>query len=409
MSATATGTSTESDDGRELATKIANYPPHQAVAALAGERDATIAKTLERMNPSTAIAILWALPEPRRAAVIAQAAPECARQWSVNHEFPPDTIGRLMAPVYAEFSPDMTIADAIRELRHIVRRALVSYAFVVDEEQKLLGVLVFRDMMLAAPTQRLAEVMIPRPVRLNAATPITDAMRQVLRWHYPSYPVCDETGRLLGIIRGETLFEQQAVELSAQPGSMVGVQKQERLATPWLQSLAFRHPWLQLNLLTAFLAAGVVSIFQGTIDRIVVLAVFLPVLCGQSGNTGCQALAVTLRGMTLGELQSGTARRLIMKEAWLGFCNGVLVGAIAGAGMLLYAMAEHVPSAWMLGAVVMISMTGACIASGISGVLVPVALRRLGADPVTASSIFLTTATDCASMGIFLGLATLLA
>src|SRR6185369_6420838 len=162
---------------------------------------------------------------------------------------------------------------------------------------------------------------IPRPVRLNAATPIADAMREVLKWDFPSYPVCDGTGRLVGVIRGETLFEQQAFELSAQAGSMVGVQKQERLATPWLRSLGFRHPWLQLNLLTAFLAAGVVGFFQGTIDRIVALAVFLPVLAGQSGNTGCQALAVTLRGMTLGELQSGTAKKLILKEAWLGFCN----------------------------------------------------------------------------------------
>ena len=397
-----------SDDARDLATTIANYPPHEAVSALAGEEDATIAQMLERMNPGTAIAILWEFPEARRAAIVAQAGPECAHQWSVNHAFPEDTIGRLMAPVYAEFPPNMTVAEAIRRLRSIVRQALISYAFVVDAERKLIGVLVFRDMMLAEPTQTLSEVMIPRPVRLHAATPITDAMRQILRWHYPSYPVCDDTERLVGIIRGETLFEQQAFELSAQPGSMVGVQKEERLATPWPRSLAFRHPWLQLNLLTAFLAAGVVGFFQGTIDRLVVLAVFLPVLAGQSGNTGCQALAVTLRGMTLGELQPGSAGKLIAKEAWLGFCNGVLIGLSAGAGMLFYASVQRVAAAWTLAWVVVISMTAACIASGVAGVLVPLALRRLGTDPVTASSIFLTTATDCASMGIFLALATLL-
>jgi len=409
MSATPAASATHtSDDERDLATTIANYPPHEAVAVLVGEEDATIAKMLERMNPGTAIAILREFPEPRRTAIVAQAAPECARQWSVNQAFPEDTIGRLMAPVYTEFPPDMTVAEAIRRLRSIVRKALVSYAFVVDAEKKLIGVLVFRDMMLAEPTQTLAEVMVPRPVRLHAATPIMDAMREILRWHYPSYPVCDDTERLVGLIRGETLFQQQAFELSAQPGSMVGVQKEERLATPWPRSLALRHPWLQLNLLTAFLAAGVVAFFQGTIDRIVVLAVFLPVLAGQSGNTGCQALAVTLRGMTLGELQRGRAGSLIVKEAWLGLCNGALIGFTAGAGMLFYATARRTPAAWTLGVVVMISMTAACVASGVAGVVVPLALRRLGTDPVTASSIFLTTATDCASMGIFLGLATLL-
>src|SRR5207249_3795447 len=147
MSATPAATATHtSDDARDLATTIANYPPHEAVSALAGEEDATIAQMLERMNPGTAIAILWEFPEARRAAIVAQAGPECAHQWSVNYAFPEDTIGRLMAPVYAEFPPNMTVAEAIRRLRSIVQKALVSYAFVVDAEKKLVGVLVFRDM-----------------------------------------------------------------------------------------------------------------------------------------------------------------------------------------------------------------------------------------------------------------------
>jgi magnesium transporter len=113
------------------------------------------------------------------------------------------------------------------------------------------------------------------------------------------------------------MFEEQAFEISAQPGSMVGVEKEERLSTPWPRSLKFRHPWLQLNLLTAFVAGGVVSLFQKTIDELVILAVFLPVLAGQSGNTGCQALAVALRGLTLGDLKSGQERNLVIKEALL--------------------------------------------------------------------------------------------
>jgi magnesium transporter len=189
---------------------------------------------------------------------------------------------------------------------------------------------------------------------------------------------------------------------------MVGVDKEERLSTPWPLSLKFRHPWLQLNLVTAFLAAAVVGIFQDTIDQIVILAAFLPVLAGQSGNTGCQALAVALRGMTLGELQPGRERVLVMKEGLLGFLNGALVGVVAAAGMYIAARMQGNPAAVMLSAIVFFAMILSCIVSGIAGALIPLTLRRLGADPATASSIFLTTATDVASMGLFLALATLL-
>src|SRR5213075_3219971 len=197
-------------------------------------------------------------------------------------------------------------------------------------------------------------------------------------------------------------------EISAQAGAMVGIEKEERLATPWPRSFKFRNPWLLLNLLTAFLAAGVVGIFQGTLDKIVVLAVFLPVLAGQSGNTGCQALAVTLRGMTLGEMKAGAARPLVSKETWLGMANGAGVGLMAALGMYITAVSQHQDLPFMLGFVVFAAMIFSCVASGLSGALVPLTLKRMGFDPATASSIFLTTATDCVSMGTLLLLATIL-
>jgi magnesium transporter len=189
---------------------------------------------------------------------------------------------------------------------------------------------------------------------------------------------------------------------------MVGVEKEERLSTPWPTSLKYRHPWLQLNLLTAFIAAGVVGAFQKTLDDLVILAVFLPVLAGQSGNTGCQALAVALRGMTLGELKPGRERALVFKEGLLGLLNGTFVGITAGIGMFGVATAQHNPKALILAFVVVMAMIGSCVVSGLSGALIPLTLKKLGADPATASSIFLTTATDVASMGLFLSLATLL-
>lgn len=202
--------------------------------------------------------------------------------------------------------------------------------------------------------------------------------------------------------------QKRSMELSLQPGAMVGVENEERLATNWYRSLRLRHPWLQLNLFTAFVAAAVVATFQGTIDRLLVLTVFLPVLAGQSGNTGSQALAITLRGMALGDLQSGKEKALIRKEALLGLLNGALVGLVAAAGMYAVASFQNLPTAPMLSAVVFFAMIGSCVISGICGAFVPLVLKRFGADPVTASSIFLTTATDVVSMGMLLGLASVL-
>ena len=215
----------------------------------------------------------------------------------------------------------------------------------------------------------------------------------------------DEVKRLYDEVIAE---QKRSMELSLQPGTMVGVEKEERLATHWFRSLSLRHPWLQLNLLTAFVAAAVVGFFQGTIDRLLILTIFIPVLAGQSINTGSQALAITLRGITLGDLKSGREKALVMKEALLGLLNGVLVGVEAGAGMFVLATLQHSPFAAILGAVVFFAMIGSCIVSGICGAMVPLVLKRLGADPVTASSIFLTTAAEVVSMAMLLGLAMLL-
>jgi len=152
----------------------------------------------------------------------------------------------------------------------------------------------------------------------------------------------------------------------------------------------------------------VVGLFQGTINRLLILTIFLPVLAGQSGNTGSQALAITLRGITLGDLESGKGKALVRKEALLGLLNGALVGLVAAIAMYVVASAWHLPSAPMLSTVVFLAMIGSCIISGICGAIVPLILKRLGADPVTASSIFLTTVTDVASMGLLLWLATVL-
>jgi magnesium transporter len=284
----------------------------------------------------------------------------------------------------------------------------VVYAFVVEEDMTLIGLVAMRDLLFAKPEDRLADLMITQLFYFKASTTVDDSISAALLRHYPIYPVCDEDRHLVGLVRGYALFERRTIELSAQTGQMVGVEKEEHIGTPWFKCLLMRHPWLQLNLMTAFVAGAVVGMFEDTIAQIVVLAAFLPVLAGQSGNTGCQALAVTLRSMTLNELKPGMEFSLIRKEAMLGLGNGLLVGLTAALGMYLYASSSGNESAFTLAVVVLFAMLGACIISGVIGVIVPLTLRRLGTDPVTASTIFLTTATDIVSMGLLLALATVI-
>ncbi len=392
----------------DVADEVKSRSAGGAAAKLEHFGGGDIAAALARLSPGFAQDVLDALPEEARERALLAATPEHARQWQRNSRYAKEAIGRMMEPVVAAYAPTQTIAETIDKLRELVKTSFITYVYVVDAHERLLGIVTMRDLLFGDNAATLEQVMLRNVFALRAATPLMDAMKLVLDRHYPIYPVVDEQQRLAGLVRGQTMFEAQAVEISLQAGSMVGLEKEERLATPPVQSLKMRHPWLQLNLLTAFLAAAVVGFFQDTIDRLVVLALFLPVLAGQSGNTGCQALAVTLRGMTLGELQTGRARELIAKEAWLGMMNGAGVGLMAGLGMYITATGQELAQPVMLAFVVFLAMVGACIASGISGALVPLTLKRLGFDPATASSIFLTTATDVVSMGMLLALASIM-
>jgi magnesium transporter len=316
------------------------------------------------------------------------------------------TVADLMSPPVGVFAPETTVAQAIERLREEVKTAFVTYLYLVGADNRLVGLVVMREMLLAEPDTPLDKIMLAEPFTLERDMPLDDALKSALHKHFPVYPVVDKGGQLVGLVRGHELFANRAIEISGQAGAMVGVEKEERLGTPLLLSLKLRHPWLQVNLLTAFVAAAVVGLFEGTLSRLVILAVFLPVMAGQTGNTGCQALAVTLRGMTLGDVRDDSTAGMIRKEGVLGFFNGALVGVTAGLGMFAYAMIEGKPDPAWFGIVVFLAMVIACSVAGIAGALIPVTLKKLGADPATASSIFLTTASDVASMGIFLSLAT---
>jgi magnesium transporter len=393
----------------ELAEQVKALSAAAAAKKISKLSAAEIVGVVTRLSAPFAQNVLAALPAASREAALAAAPPDIAQQWRENARYPTGTIGRLMEPVTAAFAEKRTVGETIDALRELVKTRFITYIWVVNGSKCLLGIVTMRDLLFNDRSKTLGDVMLRDVFAIEADTPMVDAMKLVLDRHYPVYPVVNAQRQLVGLVRGQTMFEAQAIEISLQAGSMVGVEKEERLATPWLASFRMRHPWLQLNLLTAFVAAAVVGFFQGTIDRLVILALFLPVLAGQSGNTGCQALAVTLRGMTLGELKRvKRPTALVTKEAWVGCLNGAGVGLMAAIGMYVVARQQQQSQPLMLAVVVFIAMIGSCVASGVSGAMVPLVLKRMGFDPATASSIFLTTATDVVSMGLLLGLATIL-
>jgi len=393
----------------KLYEKIKDAAAVDAMEYVEKETNEVIGKVLALIHPSYGFKILNRLPADRSEEITRTFPSELSERWRMTRRYSDGSLGRLMEKVHCVLSPGTTVAAAIEAVRREVNAGnLITYAYVAGDDGTLQGVIVLRDLMLATAGQPVHEVMIRKPFYFEPDMQITDAMKAMVKHHVPVYPLCGRNGVLVGIVRGNLLFEEHAVELSAQSGRMVGVTKEEMLHTHWLPSLKFRHPWLQLNLLTAFLAAMVVGLFEDTIAQVVLLAAFLPVVAGQSGNTGCQSLAVTLRGMTLDEFKTGSLGKSLKKEMTLGLVNGTLVGITAAVAMFVYAAMNHNADALALALVVFVTMVGSCVVSGITGVAVPTTLKRFGADPATASSIFLTTFTDVASMGLFLLLATVL-
>jgi len=368
------------------------------------------ADVLAKMSPEDIRAILAQLSTDQVVQVASHLAdsvePEDVTTKAIMAEVE-ESVGELMKPAPAVLPVENSVAEALSFLVKSPATADIEHIFVT-RDRRLVGVVTMRDLVMSKPSETLGAIMTPDPVAFRTDTSIQEAMGDALTRHSPIYPVIDGDRQVVGIVHDWELYERVAWELSGQAGSQYGVAREEQISTSVFDAFRMRHPWLQVNLITAFAAAFVVGMFEDTIAQVVALAVFLPVLAGQSGNTGCQALAITLRGITLGQMRDYPVRRLLRKEILLGALNGALVGVIAGIAMFGYALASGSASPVMLGLVIFVAMIGACMGSGIFGVVVPLALKRFGADPATASSIFLTTFTDIIGMGLMLFLATML-
>jgi magnesium transporter len=229
-----------------------------------------------------------------------------------------------------------------------------------------------------------------------------EVARLFSQYHYMALPVLELDGRLVGVVEATQVIDVLREEATEDMQRMVGVSGEESAFTPWRRALGMRLPWLYVNLATAFLAAAVIAVFEDTLARWTALAVFLPVIAGQGGNSGMQALTVTIRSMALGELSGPTARRVLAKELLMSLVNGLAFGLTVGLVGWLW------KGSFLLGVIVALAMFLNILAASAAGVLIPLALRAARADPALSSSIFLTTVTDVAGFFFFLGLAALL-
>lgn len=385
-----------------LVEKLVRLEPQAAANLLASEPDPTIIDVLTALPTARAMALLPRLDFARRTRILKAVSPDQRERWLYNQHYPKGTIGRLMEPIVATFLPDTTVWEAVEQLRSMVKQAFISYGYVVEGDGRLTGALVMRELLLAVPTQRLRDVMVPRPFSLQASQQVARVIPLVQSQLFPEYPVCDEQGRIIGIVRGYALFQEQTLELSAQPGKMVGIDREERVQTNAWRSLHLRHPWLQVNLVSSFLAAGVVGFFENVVVQVVAVAAFVPVMVGQSASTGGQALAVALRGLTLGEVKPDGWRALFNKEIIVGLGNGLLVGLAAALGIYVYARLHGHAGAAGLAMIMLLAMTVSTIVSSVVGGTMPLLMKYLGFDPAAAATIMVGGITRVISIAAFL-------
>jgi len=394
---------------------MGELPPALTAGALAEmdhdrQRDLLNALPVEKMAPLFAelapnivADLMPALQPPARRATLDALPAEQRNRVQALLRYPPDTAGGVMSDRFISLRGDMTI-DQVRELLRPPAREEraedVAYLYVTDAAQRLVGIVSLRDLVFRRPERLLSEIMNRDVKFVRAEDDQEKTAQQFEHYHYLGLPVLDKEGRLVGVVKASDALEVAQAEATEDMQLMVGLSGEERALTPWQTAVGHRLPWLYINLATAFLAAFVVSLFQGTIAKWTALAVFLPVIAGQGGNAGMQTLTVIVRDLALGEISSGDGRRALAKELMLGLINGLAIGLAVG----LVGWLWGTPA---LGLVAFAAMVLNQLSAAFAGVAIPFSLKALKVDPALASSIFVTTVTDVAGFFFFLGLAVL--
>jgi magnesium transporter len=398
-------------DEEERVAVVQALPPELSSQALAElPEDAHAEQTLAALSPERAAEIVEELEDDDAAGILRELEP--AKQEAILQEvedrteverllkYEPETAGGRMTTHLVTVRDSATAAEALDEIRRQSEEVEDFYqVFVVDEQRRLVGILPFKSLVVSRPERRIHDFMEPADISVKPDLDQEEVARLMARYNLPSVAVVDETGRLLGRVTFDDVIDVVEAETTEDLLKFGGVSADEELAAPWTDSVRSRLPWLYVNLLTACLAGSVVYFFQDTLQRTVLLAVWMPIIAGMGGNAGTQALAVTVRRLALGLIPEHRFLGVVGKEILVGVTNGLAIGVVVGVVAAL--VGEH-PT---LGLVVFLAMTGNLLVAGFAGAFIPIVLERLGVDPAIASSIFVTTFTDTIGFLLLLGLA----
>ena len=346
--------------------------------------------------------LIQSLPAADRKAVLSELPLEEVSEISALMKYPCDSVGGIMSDEFLAFQEDQTVEECQQALRNLADQGAeegISYLYVTNRESHLVGIVSLRNLVFGRPNRKIGELM-KRDVTHVRVDDDQERIAQLFEhYHYLALPVLEHSGKLVGIVVANQVIDVLQHEATEDMQLMVGLSGEERALTPWQKSMSRRLPWLCVNLATAFLAAGVVGLFEETIAAWTALAVFLPIVAGQGGNAGAQTLTVIIRDLALGEMSPGDGRKALYKELLLAVLNGLVIGIIVGVLGYLW------KGSALLGVVVGSAMVLNMIAAALSGVLVPYTLKALRIDPALASSILVTTVTDVAGFFFFLGIA----
>jgi len=401
----------ESFDTEEIVRLIADTKP-ETIAALLSSMNPTVAadslrllpdeigmQVLRAFSPGDAANLLLRLDSKRRKALMRRLPGPLAKEVRLFMEYPADSVGSLMDVSAFALPEDLTVEEAVRNVRTQAPKDLHDI-YVIDRRRHLVGMLSVRDLLLLDPDERLQSVMRRDVPNIHPMEDREQIVELFAAQRFMTIPVVDLDERLLGVIKNEDIIKASQEDATADLQTMVGASADERALSPVLFSVRKRLGWLQVNLATAFLAALVVGLFEDVIAKFTALAILLPVVAGQSGNTGAQSLAVVMRGLALRDIRPSQWLRVTGKEVGVALLNGIAVAATTSAAVYWWSRSPG------LTMVIGISMvTSMCIA-GLFGAVIPIILKSLNQDPAQSSSIILTTVTDVVGFFSFLGLAT---
>ncbi len=350
--------------------------------------------------PLNEITPLWdSLDETTQGQVHNHLSQEIAAAIANLPHYAPDSIGALISPRAVLLRPNMTVEEALKRVKHAQDRH-IRVLFVVDGNNKLLGHVEISALALADEDEKVSDITRLGHLNILATENQSDVMNRLNKADLREIAIIDEDENFLGIVKPEQFIQATKEDAVADIGRMVGVSKEETALSPAWFSVKKRLPWLQINLVTAFMAASVVGLFENTIAQFTALAVLLPVVAGQSGNTGAQALAVTMRSLALNEITLKHSFFVLFKETKVSIVNGIAVALTTALAVGIWSKQPG------LSLIIGISMVSSMVLAAIAGASVPLVLTKLKQDPAQSASIILTTITDIFGFFAFLGIAT---